>query len=124
MRKFVLDRVDTCVSLCAAEKRETNYVPVAKVAETFSGGSELAEALGVGHKADHQAGVGVRASLCVGVNSGVPGPGYYEMAISLGALPPNPTDAQKFLYFKAQRDKLGVPLNPKAVALGKSLGVL
>lgn len=124
MRKIVLDRVDTCVSLCAEDKRETNYVPVAKVAGTFSGGTELAEALGVGHKADHLAGVGVRASLCVGVNSGVPGPGYYEMAISLGALKAGATDAEKFMYFKGQRDKLGVPLNPKAVALGKSLGVL
>jgi hypothetical protein len=124
MRKIVLDRVDTCVSLCAVDKRETNYVPVAKVAGTFSGGSELAEALGVGHQADYVAGAAVRASLCVGVNTGVPGPGYFEMAKQLGALKPNATDVERFLYFKAQRDLLGVPINAKAVAYGKSLGVV
>jgi hypothetical protein len=124
MRKIVLDRVDTCVSLCAEDKRETNYVPVAKVAGTFSGGSELAEALGVGHKADHLVGAAVRASLCVGVNSGVPGPGYYEMAKQLGALKANASDVEKFLYFKTQRDKLGVPINAKATTLGVSLGVV
>jgi hypothetical protein len=124
MRKIVFDRVDTCVSLCAEDKRETTYVPVAKVAGTFSGGAELAQALGGTQKIDHAASAPVRASLVVGVNSGVPGPGYYEMAVQLGALKPNATDAEKFAYFKAQRDALGVPLNAKAVARGKHLGVL
>lgn len=124
MRKIVFDRVDTCVNLCAEVRCESNYVPFAKVVKTFSGGSELAEALGETQKVDHAAGAAVRASLVVGVNSGIPGPGYFHMAKSLGALKANATPAEEFVYFKAQRDKLGVPLSPAAVATGKSLGVL
>ena len=123
MRKIVLDRVETCVALCAEDKRETNYVPVAKVSSTFSGGTELAEALGVTHKDDHNAGAAIRASLVVGVHTGIPGPGYFNRARQLGALK-GTSAADEFLYFKEQRDKLGVPLSPAAVKTGKSLGVL
>ena len=123
MRKVVLDRVEVCVALCAEEKRETHYVPVAKVAGTFSGGSELSEALGVGHAADHKAGDPIRAALVVGVHTGIPGPGFFNMARYLGALKGNdPKD--EFLFWKAQRDALGVDLSPEAIVTGKNLGVL
>jgi len=123
MRKAVLQQVVTCVNLKKAEKQATTYVPVAQAAGTFSGGSELAEALGVTHSDDHQAGQPVRASLVCGKHTGIPGPGYFNMARQLGALK-STSAVDEFLHWKAHMDALGVALGPEARATGTALGLV
>lgn len=123
MRKAVLTAVETCVNLKKAEKRSTTYVPVAQTAGTFSGGSELAEALGVTHSDDFHAGDPVRASLVCGKHTGIPGPGYFTMARQLGALK-STSAVDEFLHWKGHMDALGAPLTPEAIATGKGLGLV
>jgi hypothetical protein len=123
MRKAVLTAVETCVNLCKAMKRSTTYVPVAQTAGTFSGGSELAEALGVGHANDFHAGAPVRASLVCGKHTGIPGPGYFTMARQLGALK-STSLVDEFLHWKGHMDALGVDLTPEAKATGTALGLV
>ncbi len=61
-------------------KQFTDYRTLASCFGMFSGGAEMARVLGEIQVEDDAAGRGLLSSLVVGVNSGVPGRGYFEHA--------------------------------------------
>ena len=111
------------LELKANETQSTTYVPVAKALGTFSGGRELAEGLGQIQTIDHKNGEPFKSSLVVGVHTGVPGPGYFHMARSLGhKIGATPKD--EFEFWLDQMEQLEAQLSPAAIKTGTYLGVL
>ena len=85
-------------------KTFVNYVALAKSLKLFSGGKQLAEALGDIMDEDHKAGRALTCALVVSSVSGCPGKGFFAKAQSLGH---QFTNDQAF--WQAQCQALGVP---------------
>lgn len=123
MKPATVAKLDLLLTFAEEIKTSTTYVPVAKTLGVFSGGNDLAEALGEIQRIDDKAKRPFRSSLVVSVGTGVPGKGYFHMARSLGHTI-GATPADEFLFWKSQMDAMGVLLSPVAVKTGKALGVL
>ena len=61
-----------------------NYLPLAKSLKLFSGGKQLAEALGAILIEDHKAGRPLTCALVVSSTTGRPGKGFFTTARDLG----------------------------------------
>lgn len=61
-----------------------NYLPLAKSLKLFSGGRQIAQALGSIMEEDHQAGRPLTCALVVSSTSSMPGKGFFDKARLLG----------------------------------------
>jgi hypothetical protein len=96
-------QVRAIIEFALQTKSFVNYLPLAKSLKVFSGGRQIAEALGSIMEEDDRAGRALTCALVVSSTSGLPGKGFFDKARALGY---QFTDDQAF--WLAQRQALGV----------------
>ncbi len=82
------------------------YVPLAQTLKMFSGSTALAEMLGAIMAEDHSHGRPLSCAIVVGVQSGKPGRGFFDMARRLGYQVGNTQQAEE-AFWKSQLTALG-----------------
>lgn len=77
-------QVRSVIEYAVQSKQLVNYLPLAKSLKLFSGGKQLAEALGTIMEEDHRAGRPLTCALVTSSTSGMPGKGFFDKARALG----------------------------------------
>jgi len=96
-------QVRAIIEFVLQTKSFVNYLPLAKSLKVFSGGKQIAEALGSIMEEDDRAGRALTCALVISSTSGLPGKGFFDKARSLGY---QFTDDRTF--WQAQCQALGV----------------
>lgn len=92
---------------CIITNTKTSYLAIAKATGTFSGGKELAEALGEIMREDVKEGRPLSCSVVVRTDTGRPGKGYFDCARDLGLNCPNDPAGEE-AFWQAQITALGL----------------
>lgn len=108
------ERTDAALSVLAATKTIACYSDVAPVCGHHHRDAKFWTKLGESMRRDHAAGVGLRCSLIVNKQQGIPGASYFDMARSLG-MPIAKTYDAELAFWRSQLQKLSVP-EPEWVA--------
>jgi hypothetical protein len=76
-------RIEGVIDYVISQGQTVNYIELAKPLGMFSGGSELADLLGKIFAADVAAGKPSRTAAVIRTDTGMPGFGFYDMAVEV-----------------------------------------